>query len=435
MDQEIANEMVQLLCAQVQLLNAEVGRLNALHTELAVQVGDIRIDQVSIGNQATLGLDWLQRLYHKIDTLLPFPAEFAGEARPGLHNTFAQNDVLSEQIAQLGRHQRMSSIATAATQTQLRAISSQLHVIQSQMQPTHQQRTGVSRPSPDIRSSAEPDLPEVQAPAVIQEPLGDSPDSERSIKSEPDLSRDPSPLPELYPHSNPSPSPDPEWDTASIRLPSLESESPYQLSEGPEQPSETDWSELPPITPAASPSPPPSPASSRKRKSSSDTVCSSPRASKIRRLGTPTLSEIDWVSEDDHHTNGEMDSNADVEENDRNPPSSPPASTVLGWIHPYTPSSRSSSLRTESYVDYNEPLLPELQSDSPSSPPESPRIERINYTPSNRSSSIGSESYVDYNQIPSPELVSDATSSRLPSLEPDSVYQLIERPFQFSETE
>ncbi|KAI5813959.1 hypothetical protein BZA77DRAFT_357422 [Pyronema omphalodes] len=266
MDQAIGNEMVQLLCAQVQLLNAEVGRLNALHTELAVQVGDIRIDQVTISNQATLGLDWLQRVYLKIDALLPFRAEFPGEARPGLHNNFAQNDVLSEQIAQLGRHQRMSSIATAATQTQLRAISSQLHVIQSQMQPTHQQRTEVSRHSPDIRSSAEPDLPEAQAPADIQEPLGDNPVSERSIKSETDLSRDPSPLPESYPHSNPSPSPDPEWDAASIRLPSLESESPHQLPEGPEQPSETDWSELLPITPAASSSPPPSPPSSRKRK-------------------------------------------------------------------------------------------------------------------------------------------------------------------------
>ncbi|KAI5813952.1 hypothetical protein BZA77DRAFT_295609 [Pyronema omphalodes] len=505
MDQEVASEGIQRILTQVVSLSREVARLNTQNRALAIHVDVMRISQQINNNQANLGLEWLQSLYLRIDELLPLPAAFPGVARPGLHDEFAQNDVLSEQIAQLGRHQRMSSMTIAATQTQLRAISSQLHVIQSQMEPNHQQRTEVSRPSPAIRSSPEPDLPELQVPAVTRDPLGDNSEFDRRIKSEPDLTRDPSPLPEFesysnsrqappliqdplgdnsdsepsiklepgvsrspspwleewalgvgleadpsghlspllepepYPHSNPRSSSEPEWDSASIRLPSPspEPESPYQHTKRSSQSPETDWSELTPTTPAASSSPPPSLASSRKRKSSSGTVCSSPRASKSRRFGTPTLSEIDWLSDSGHNTDGEMDSNADIEESDWIPASSPPTFSELEWMH-HTPSSSSSSLGSESFIDYNRSPSPEPDLGPRSSPPASSELECMHHTPmtpSGRSSSLGTESYIDYNHTPLPEPEYDPNSSRSASLGTESLYQLVDTSLQSTEGE
>ncbi|KAI5813960.1 hypothetical protein BZA77DRAFT_357425 [Pyronema omphalodes] len=483
MDQEVASEGIQRILTQVVSLSREVARLNTQNRALAIHVDVMRISQQINNNQANLGLYWLQRLYLRIDELLPLPAAFPGGAGPGFHDDLAQNDV--------------SVRANCAT-------GSQLHAIQSQMEPT-QQRTEVSRPSQDIRSSVEPDLPEVQSPAVTQDPLGDNPDSNRRIKSEPDLSGDSSPLPEPdahpnssqapptiqdplghdsdsepsiklepgvsrspspwledwalgvgleadpsrppsplwepepYPRSNPRPSPEPEWDSASIQLPSpsSEPESPHQHTKRLSQSPETDWSELTPTTPAASSSPPPSPASSRKRKSSSGTVCSSPRASKSRRFGTPTLSEIDWVSDSGHNIDGEMDTNADIEESDWIPASSPPAFSELEWMH-HTPSSPSSSLGSESFIDYNRTPSPEPELGPSSSPPASSELEWMHHipmTPSGRSSSLGSEPFIDYNRTPSPEPELDPESSRSASVEPESMYQLVDTSLQSTEAE
>ncbi|KAI5809410.1 hypothetical protein BZA77DRAFT_295618 [Pyronema omphalodes] len=505
MDQENANEKLPLLCAHLELLTARVALLDARHAELSALIDEVMDLQQYNSLQVTVVMSFLERLYRRVHAVNPLaepiPEIFPEEARQGLNNTFAQNELLSEQIAQVARHQKMSQIAMNATQTQLREITSQLNVIQSRMKASPQQRTETSQPSPVIRRSPGPDRGR-QVPSVRRDTLGENrhstPACDSNIKQEPGLSGSLSPFPEFESYSNsnsappvlqnsiagnpnrdldsdariklesdlsPSqfsalgsepymdynqpPSPDHELDVATNRSPSSEPDLPGQLPDGSIQSLETERNELPARNPTTLTSPPPSPAPSRKRKSSSDAASSSPRASKSPRLGTPTPSEIDWVSDT---TGNAMHTNFDIDGDDWVPASSPPTHPNQELSN-HTPSSPfSSSLESESYMGYNQSPSPGLQSDLVSSPPASPNLEWPHRTPSSPSSSLGSESYIDYNEplspnlsrcpssslesesyveynrSPYPGLESDPGSSELLPLEPEPPYQLIKRP-------
>ncbi|KAI5813950.1 hypothetical protein BZA77DRAFT_346041 [Pyronema omphalodes] len=511
MDQENANDKIPLLCAHLELLTARVALLDARHAELSALIDEVMDLQQYNSLQVTVVMSFLERLYRRVHAVnplaQPIPEIFPEAARQGLNNTLAQNELLSEQIAQVARHQKMSQIAMNATQTQLRDITSQLNVIQSRMKASPRQRTEVSQSSPVIRRSPEPDRGR-QVPSVRRDTLGENrhstPDCDPNIKQEPGLSGSPSPFPEFesysnpnsappvpqnsmadnpdrdldsdasiksesdfstsqfsslgsepYRDSNPPPLPDHELDVATNRSPSPEPELPGQLPDASIQSLERERSELPPTNPAALSSPPPSSATSRKRKSSSDAASSSPRASKSPRLGTPTPSEIDWVSD---NTGNEMHTNLDIEGNDWIPASSPPTHPNLESSN-HTPSSPSPSLGSESHIGYNRSSSPGLQLDLASSPPASPNLEWSHRIPSSPSSSLGSESYIDYNEplspslarcpssslesesdveynrSPSPGLESDLGSGEILPLEPESPYQLVERPSESAETE
>lgn len=97
----------------------------------------------------------------------------------------------------------------------------------------------------------------------------------------------------------------------------------YHLTHSPSLSPEPEWPQTSPVacsspvapsSPVTSSSPAVSPSSpTLKRKRGTSSASSSTRASKISRLGTSTLSEIDWVSDNE---DGEMDSNSDIEVSD-----------------------------------------------------------------------------------------------------------------------